>query len=189
MRNDRRVIILTVLTIVIGCSGIQVSQDYDLSREFSGLKTYDRQSGTHQKTGDVRVDNPLLDARIRKAVDRCLLEKGYQRILRGTPDFYVAYQYSIRSKIRSDTVHTGVGFGVGGYGRDGGIGVSTGSDIREYDEGMLVIDIVGAGTGDLLWRGTGTGYVSQHSDPEKTTAIVNETVDKILVQFPPQPKR
>ena len=188
MRNYRLVIILTVLIVVIGCSGIQVSQDYDLSRDFSGLKTYDWQSGTQQKTGDVRVDNPLLDARIRKAVARSLLEKGYQRIVHGTPDFYVAYQYSIRSKIRSDSVRTGAVFGVGSYGRHGGFDVSTGSDIREYDEGMLVIDIIGAGSGDLMWRGTSTGYVSQHSAPEKTTKNVNETVEKILAQFPPQPK-
>ena len=188
MQKHRQVIILTVLVIVFGCSGIQVSQDYDLLRDFSGLKTFAWQSVTQKKTGDVRVDNPLLDTRIRKAVDRFLLEKGYQKVSQGTPDFYVGYQYTIRSKIRSDSVRTGAVFGVGSYGRHGGFGVSTGSDIREYDEGMLVIDIIGAGSGDLMWRGTSTGYVSQHSDPEKTTKNVNETVEKILAQFPPQPK-
>jgi hypothetical protein len=46
-----------------------------------------------------------------------------------------------------------------------------------------------ASNSDLIWRGTGTRRVSQHSDPEKRTKNINETVDKILAQFPPKLKR
>jgi len=50
----------------------------------------------------------------------------------------------------------------------------------------LVIDIIAAGNGKLLWRGTGARRLSQRSGPQEITAEVNETVEKILVQFPPQ---
>lgn len=189
MQKYRTYIILIVFTLVFGCSSIEVSQDYDLSTNFSGLKTYEWQSETQKKTNDARLDNPLLDARIRSAVDRVLGEMGCQRVSHDTPDFFVTYQYTVQRRIGTDNVRTGVGYGYGRSGRYGGIGVSTGDHVTEYDEGMLVIDVIHAGNGDLMWRGIGTRRVSQHSDPEKRTKQINETVDKILAQFPPQPKK
>ncbi|MBW2620351.1 MAG: DUF4136 domain-containing protein [Deltaproteobacteria bacterium] len=187
MRKLKNVIFLMFLAIFIGCSGIEVSQDYDVAADFSNLKTFDWYSAEQKKTGDLRVDNPLLDSRIRKAVDRSLAEKGYQRIFQGTPDFYVGYKYAILTRIGSEPVRTGIGFGFGGAGSVGAIGIGTGGDVKEYDEGMLVIDITDTINRKLLWRGTGTRRVSRHSDPKKTTKEVNENVEKILAQFPPQP--
>ena len=187
MRKFNIVIFLTFLTLITGCSGIEVSQDYDIEVDFSKLKTFHWFSAVQKKTGDLRVDNPLLDSRIRKAVDSSLAQKGYQKIFKGTPDFYIGYNYSILKKIGSERVRTGIGFGFGGAGRGGMIGIGTGSDVKEYDEGMLVIDITGAANKKLLWRGTGTRRVYRHSDPAKITKEINENVEKILSQFPPQP--
>ncbi len=187
MRILRKVIFLTVLAIFIGCSGIEVSQDYDVAADFTNLKTFDWYLAKQKKTGDLRVDNLLLDSRIRKAVDRLLAQKGYQKISQGTPDFYVGYKYAIFTRIGSERVSTGIGFGFGGSGSFGAIGIGTGNEVREYDEGMLVIDITDTKNGKLLWRGTSTRRVSRHSNPEKITKKVNENVEKILAQFPPQP--
>lgn len=193
MREYKPIIIIALLFIVFGCSGIKVSQDYDPAKDFSGLKTYAWQSETQAKTDDVRANNPLLDARIRAAVDRSILRKGYRKISDGTPDFHVSYQYAIRKTIGSDDVSTGIGFGIGGFGHRGGaaggIGIGTGSSVSEHDEGMLVIDFIDAGNGDLVWRGIGTRRVSMQSDPEKTITDINKTVDEILAQFPPKQKR
>ena len=189
MQKYRQFIILTILFIFWGCSTLKVSQDYDLKANLSVLQTYAWQSNTHKETGDVRVDNPLLHSRIRSAVDFYLLEKGYRKVSQGVPDFYVNYQYLVRSKVESDNIDGGVGFGFGTFGRHGGIGISTGGSVSTYDEGMVVIDILASGNKDLLWRGTGTRRISQHSNPEETTKNVNNTVEKILAQFPPQPKK
>ena len=187
MHKLENVIFLVFLVFLTGCSGIEVSQDYDMAADFSNLKKFDWYLAKQKKTGDLRVDNSLLDSRIREAVDRSLAQKGYQRIFQGTPDFYVGYKYGILTRIGSERVSTGIGFGFGGSGSFGGIGIGTGSNVREYYEGMLVIDITDTINRKLLWRGTGTRRVSRHSDPEKTTKEVNESVEKILAQFPPQP--
>ena len=193
MRKYKPIIIIVLLFVVFGCSSIKVSQDYDPAKDFSGLKTYAWQSETQAKTDDVRVDNPLLNARIRAAFDRSISRKGYQKVSDGTPDFHVSYQYTIRKTIGSDDVSTGIGFGIGGFGHRsgaaGGIGIGTGSSVSEYDEGMLVIDFIDAGNGNLIWRGIGTRRVSMQSDPEKTITDINKTVDEILAQFPPKRKR
>ena len=188
MRIYIGLIVFTLFGFLWGCQSIQVSQDYDISKDFSSLKTYEWQTKTQPETGDIRVDNPLLDARIRSAINDSLSKKGYQRITQGKPDFYVAYKYQVRSKIESDDVGVGVGFGWGSRSRYGGIGLDTGRYISEYDEGVLVIDLNDASKGDLLWRGTGTARVNQHSKPEEITKGVNEAVEKILSQFPPLPK-
>lgn len=185
MPRYRLFFVLTLLTIILGCSGLRVSQDYDVTTSFSGLKTYDWQSEGHKKTGDIRVDNPLLHIRIRSAIDQSLLGRGFQRVFHRNPDFFVTYQYAVRSKTESNDMSTGVGFGIGSFGRYGGIGVSTGGSVSTYDEGILVIDIMDSKNGRLIWRGTGTRRISEHSDPKKLTQRVYEAVEKILAQFPP----
>ena len=170
--------------MVFGCSPVTVSQDYEIGTDFSNYRTFDWAVAEQPRTGDIRVDNPMLDARIRGAVEQRLSAQGYRKVISGQPDFLVAYHLTIRSKIEGDTFRTGVGYGPWPYW--GGVGYET--TIREYDEGMLVIDIGDAKKDKLIWRGVGTRRVTQQSSPEKSTEIVNKTVREILVQFPPGPK-
>jgi len=188
MRSYRKIAILSVVIIIFGCSSIKVSQDYKLATDYSNIETYAWQSETQEKTGDPRLDNPLLNNRIRDAVDNFLLEKSFKRSSDNIPDFYVAYTLKIFRRIDSSRGSSGFSFGFGSFGRSSGFGISTGSQVSEYDESMLVIDFIETDRGDLLWRGIGTRRFSQHPKPEETTEIVNETVKKILSQFPPQQK-
>ena len=188
MRSYRKIVILSVVIIILGCSGIKVSQDYKLATDYSNLETYAWQFETQEKTGDPRLDNPLLDNRIRDAVDNFLLEKSFKRSSDNIPDFYVTYTLKIFRRIDSSGSRSGWSFGFGSFGRSSGFGISTGSQVGEYDESMLVIDFIQPDRGDLLWRGIATRRFWQHSKPEETTKFVNETVNKILSQFPPQQK-
>ena len=191
MKIDKIYIVLTMVMLfghLWGCSSMQVSQDYDLSRDFSSLKTYAWLNDSQPKTGDIRTDNSLLDNRFRSAISDSLSKKGYQNVAQEKPDFYVAYTYQIDSKVESSNVTVGFGFGSGGGGAFTGMGVNSGGRVREYDEGLLVIDLIDAATASLMWRGTGTAPVDQHANPEKTVKEINEGVEQILAQFPPQTK-
>jgi len=188
MRINIGLVVFMLFGFLWGCQSIQISQDYDSSKDFSSLKTYEWQTKSQPKTGDIRVDNDLLDNRIRSAINDSLSKKGYQRINQGRPDFYISYKYQVRSKLESDNVGVGFGFGMGSRGRYGGFGVDTGRYINEYDEGLLVIDVTDTSESALWWRGIGTTRINQHSKPGEITKWVNEAVDKILSQFPPMPK-
>jgi hypothetical protein len=179
---------LFLLMVIQGCSSIIVSQDYPPNTDYSALKTYAWQSEKQEKTGDIRLDNPLLNMRIRSAIDTFLGEKGYHQVSDVKPDFYVAYQQEIYSRVAVDQTRSGLAFGMGSYGYHGGIGFSTGNSAGNYDDNMLVIDVIDAESGNIVWRGTGTRSFVQHADPEKITKEVNKTVNKILMQFPPQEK-
>lgn len=184
--NYAVILLMALLALAWGCSGIQVSQDYNLSGEFAALETYTWQTDHQPQTGDIRVDNTLLDARIRSAVDQSLSGKGFRKVGEDVADFHVAYTYQISNRIESDNVTYGFGFGGGGGGRYGGIGIDTAGGVREYDEGLLVIDLLDASTGELLWRGNGTSRVDQHPKPEEAEKRIYQVVEKILSQFPPQ---
>lgn len=177
------------LFLITGCTTIRVSQDYKPSITFSEMKTFAWKHAKQKKTGDVRIDSPFNDERIRAAVDKALTGKGY--ILSSShPDVYVSYNYSIRSKIASSSNGPVIGFGFGSGGRHSamGFGVSTGNDVGQYDEGQLVIDLIDGITNDLLWRGTSTSRVDIQATPERATLLFNKMVEKNLDQFPPDKK-
>jgi hypothetical protein len=182
--------ILALMTLaVIGCSGVEVSQDYKTDADFSGISLFAWATDTQEKTGDVRADNPLLNDRIRDAVEQTLKNMGLSPADRPAADVLVEYQLQIRQKIRSDDVRGGVGFGYGSYGRVGGIAIGTGGDVQSYDEGLLVIDLIRTDSETLLWRGNATFPMPDHMTPEKTTAQIQEAVEKTLAQFPPAPEK
>ena len=87
--------------------------------------------------------------------------------------------------MESEPIDTRVGFGYGTYGRRGGIGIGTGTSVRQYDQGTLVIDFIDAATEQLVWRGTGSDRLYNQLTPEETTSKVNNLVKKIMEQYPP----
>ena len=166
------------------CSGITVSQDYEKEYNFAGLKTFAWKPNDNKSYGV--KDNDLLDKRIRTAIENTLQAKSYQRVDSFNPDFFVSYHYDVEQKIKSSGLSGGVAIGRSSYGGFGGVGLSSGSDVRAYDQGTLLIDITIPLGDKLVWRGVATQSVSDHTSPEESTMRINETVEKILTQFPPK---
>ncbi len=172
------------LLVLQACSGIKVSQDYEQGYDFSKLKTYTWKPNDDQEYGI--VDNDLMDRRVRTAIENTLSARQYKQVFSGNPDFYISYHLTIEQIIHSSNVGGGFSVGRSSGGRYGSIGVGTGTRVQTYDQGTLLIDITDGSSNKLIWRGTSTQSVSEHSDPEKITQSVNETVEKTLLQFPPQ---
>ena len=181
-RNRCLPLLLLVLLIGTGCATVQVSQDYDTSRIFPALRSYSWKNAAVAETGDERVSNPLLHSRFHQAIERNLAAKGY--IENQIPDFYLTYDFSIRTRLESDPVSPG--FGTGTYRGHWGFGVSSGSEIRQYDQGILIIDIYDRDNRTLLWRGRGSQRYNAHLTPQQSTKMANEMVAAILAQFPPR---
>jgi len=187
MRIVKPAFYLWIVVILGGCAGLRVNQDYEPGTDFSAYRTFGWKSAVQPPTGDIRLDNPLLDGRIRKAVERALTGNGYLEIDQAGADFLVEYRLTVQPKIYSPSVSIGTGFGIGSGGSFGGIGVGIPVG-GSYEEGVLVIDLYDAKTGLLFWRGSGPGELNWQSGPEKSAEEINALVDKVLAQFPP-PKR
>jgi hypothetical protein len=179
--------IVLAMCVGAGCSGIEISQDYDPATDFQSLQTVAWASATQPETGDERIDNPFRDTRIRAAIQRQLEQKGLTFDPGQTPDIRVRYHYTIRQRLDSAGTRGSIGFGVGSYGSRGGIaiGTGTGNNLREVDEGTLVIDLVSAASDTLLWRGSGTHRFEEYDNPDKATEKIDALVDTIMGQFPP----
>jgi len=91
MSNSRWLLAgLLLLVIPCGCASVEVSTDYDPSVDFSRFRTYAWVPSPPPRTGDVRLDSPLLEARVRDAVEVEMAERGYRKVSEN-PDLLVAY--------------------------------------------------------------------------------------------------
>lgn len=76
-------------------------------------------------------------------------------------------------------------YGYGRYGMWAGA-PRTYTDISQYTEGTLTLDFVDTKTQKLVFRGIGTGTVS---DPETNAERIKEAVEKIVQNFPTSVKQ
>jgi hypothetical protein len=163
------------LVLLAACSSVSTNYDYDMSYDFSKLRTY-RWADIPSKADA----NPLVVQRVGSAVEAQLKEKGYL-MAEGTPSFLVASYVGKHNKIQVNDW----GYGYGPRGRWYGGG---GLDVYEYEQGSLIVDIVDAKTRQLIWRGTATTVIDPSATPEQRTEKINEAVAKMFKDFPPPPK-
>lgn len=183
MISIRRLMVVLLLVILGGCSGVQVSHDYDPGADFRRLRTYALQDPVPEESRDYRETSPLLHKRIKRAITVELRQRGYRPA--EAADFYVSYSYTRERQVES-TPHSPFLLLDGGRAyRYSAVGVHYGTEIRQYDIGVLVIDIYDSRTDTLIWRGRGSQVDSRHVAPERLTEKVNEMVSQILSQFPP----
>ena len=185
MKSMQCLAVSFVALALSGCSPIKVSVDYNPSATFGALHSYAWRTGAQPETGDPLLDSTLLDARVRAAVDRVLASKGYQTAAAGTtPNFLVGYHVAVRQKTAVQTtgqpMNMWYGYGAGGWGG------WPETYVHEYEEGVLLIDVIDPTTMKLLWRGTGTGVVHPDASPEKREQRINQAVDQSLAEFPPR---
>jgi len=167
--------------LLAGCSTVSVTRDYDPETDFSPLKTYAWKHDMQPKTGNARIDNDLIDQRVRESVEATLAAKGYTAVDSEEADFLVAYFIEYKQRIGGSSISFGVG--TGGMGRYGGVGYNT--SVSDYDEGHLTIDIINPSTDKTIWRGVGKRTTYESSNPRKVTKIINKAVSRILAKFPP----
>ena len=168
---------LVLLPGLAACSGISVSDDFDTQADFTKLRTY----AWHVPPAGTPSVDQLTQQRIVRAVDDALEAKGFRKADSGTPDFKVHTLASVTQRIQTQPVSIGVGYAW----RYGYVAAGDGVEISTYDEGTLVVDVISAATGSLVWRGTARAAVQRDRTPEQREARIREAAFKILERFPP----
>jgi hypothetical protein len=170
-----------------GCTHIRVSADWDPSVSLREFRTFAWLPGSQRETGNVRLDNPLLDKRIRRAINQQLQIQGYSEAPASGADFLLGYHLSLDRKLQVNTINDYYGYGYRRYGYWGGGYGGSRTYVTEYDVGILIIDMVERAANELVWRGTGATRVRDESTPAEADRSVARVVAKILEQFPPTP--
>ena len=122
------------------------------------------------------------------AIVNSLKSKQFSKVNTNKADFYISYHVTVEQKISSSNVSGGISAGRSSRARYGSVGISTGSQVQAYNQGTLLVDFTEVASNKLIWRGISTQTVSEHSNPEESTKIINTTINKIMSQFPPLKK-
>lgn len=167
--------------LIASCSSVSTTYDYDPAEDFSKLKTYSWFEG--QIPGDALAENPLIQKRVKEAIDKELAAKGYELKEGVDVDFIVVTHAGTKERMQV-TDWGSYGWYHPWWGPYGGR-----TDVSYYKEGSLVIDIVNAKEKELSWRGIGTKTIEPApTDPQKAQAKIDQIVMKILANFPPPAK-
>lgn len=172
--------IVTLLCFISSCTSVKVATDYDKNVSFDTYKTF-----AFFKTGIDKAEiNDLDKRRILRAIESEMLAKGFTKS--ENPDLLVSLFTKSRKKV--DVYNNAYGMWGWGWGWGwnpwmwgppyGGNMVSTST------EGVLYVDLIDANKKELVWQGTGTGYLTQNM--EKKEARIQEFVSTILEQYPPR---
>jgi hypothetical protein len=179
-----RYLYILVAIFVLAACGTTVNVDYDKQTNFQTLRTFTLMPTPETKTGDERLDSPLVDKRIREAIVVTLSQRGYREV-KDNPDFAVAYQLGVRKEI--DSTRTSMTVGVGTYHRHSAIGMTYGYPgyVESYERGILTIDVLKGRDKKLVWRGSSGRRLYDGRTPERSTKEINAVVKEILDKFPP----
>jgi len=179
---QKTIVLWVLLGLLAGCSSVQVSQDYEPGWVADRPQTWQWEHSVQPATNDLRVDNPLLNSRIRRAIESHLAGRRMERN-QEHPDLSISYHLVIQPKLQSYSSYSTLG--MGGYYYPWAWDYGTDTHIYQYDECQLTIDIKEVGTGSLIWRGTGVYRYHTHKTPDAAAEAMQHTVDRILAQFPP----
>ena len=185
----KAVIVVVLLAVSMfflwGCSSYSYKTDFDPAIDFSTYKTYMWYAG-EMPADDELSKHPLVKKRVGIGVDKALQAKGYKIGSEDAFDFVVITHAGNKEK----TQITNYGYGGYGYGRYGmgwgGYGGYGQTDVYQYDETTLVIDIIDARSKEMVWRGTVTGVVKDNPSREEQQKNIDEVVTKMLEEFPPE---
>ena len=177
-------ILVFSMAILTGCNNYNIKYDYDTQANYAAFKTFDWYAASVRARGKANnVENPLMDRRVRGAVERELVAKGFQLQKTAEPDFLVTYYPVYRNR----AYHTSTTVGVGWGRRPFGYGVATRfHELHQFQEGSIVLEIVDNKTNQLIWQGAATGALTGLEDPQDADEQVAKAVHSLLEQFPPQ---
>jgi hypothetical protein len=170
----KKIIALLILIVLMACSSIKVSYDYDRQADFSKYKTY----AFSEESMDMGLDQLNRD-RVIDAVKNQMALKGF--IQSHTPEVVVDIHVKGEKKTTATATTTGTPrmYRYGGY-------ATTQVTYDEYIEGTMFITLVDKAEDKIIWQGIGTKTIDENASPEKREESINSSVEKIMANYPPE---
>ena len=166
---------------------VKINTAQDQKAQFSQYRTYNwyQANPTTAFPGE-SVVNPNLQQHLKRAIEQEIAKKGLQKNT-GNPQVLLAYDVSVKKPAQLPAQDFPEGFGFGyayqlGYRYDyGHANIADYKPVDAYLPGTLIIDIIDAGTKELIWRGWADDVVNNFDADFKT---VENYVDDIIDKYP-----
>jgi len=166
---------LAVFLVITSCSSPKVVYDYDEKIDFTILNTY-------QIYPDLVTNlNQLDEQRLISILEEEMAEKGFTRASQ-SPDLFINFYSSDYQTPNRNSV----GVGVGGTGRNVGVGISGGIPLggpNTYKR--ITFDFIDAENDALIWQAVVEGKFDRETSPEKRSERLRILVETALEGYPP----
>ena len=167
--------ILLLTLFIVSCNAPRSFVDYDEQVDFSVLNSFDLlpelQSGLSE----------LDEERLIRSLEAGLTEEGLSR--EAEPDVLV----NVYSEEFQEQSGNSLGIGVGGTGRNVGVGISGGIPLGGPETFIsLTFDVIDARRDELIWQAVVQSKFDKNASPEKRQLIFDRMVAKALEDFPPK---
>ena len=168
MRTARQVLLACLFAAPLLAQKPTVRVKWEKAQDFSKYETYSWLESPTDDVADV-TDRIIVDTLDAHMSIHGIFKDDFE------PDLHVVYYGSAEES-----------FEIGGGYR------SSWSDpqavtIQNHTAGTLVLDVVDADSGQVVWRGIATATIEP--DPKKNVKTVREALRKMLDSFPPAPRR
>lgn len=165
---------ILVLSIFFVSCGASVAVDYDKQVDFSKYNSYNYfptiESGLSE----------LDDGRIKQVTDSLLQQRGF--VKSETPQLFV--NFYARENLSNS--RNSIGIGIGGSGRNVGVGVSGGIPIGgNVINQRLTMDFIDVQKDELVWQAVAEDEMKERATVEKKEAYYISIIQKILSKYPP----
>jgi hypothetical protein len=170
------------LTVLVSCSTMNLSTDFDKSNDFTRYKTFDLMPGNEMKSY-------LQQERLEDAVVAALADKGFSRAATGA-DFFVALHGRVdtHSEVTQSSSFGYAAVGWGYWAPYGYSGTTATTTARQVPLGTLVLDIVDASTRKLVWQAVASDTLTPHASADSKVSRLNSAIKRVLASFPPKPR-
>lgn len=186
MKNLFRSILILILIPILtfSCSSIMKTYSYkDKKVDLKQYKTYAWINLEHIEE-DNRQGNKLYAKYILGLANQELIKKGFVLDVEN-PDAVFLFDTQIEKRIaysQAPQVSVGIGMGGPGYYVGGAVPVAGGQiSQKNYDEGVLFIEMYDTKTQNLLWRGWAQEEISYSTDLETD---IQRAVQQIFMRLP-----
>jgi len=160
-----------------GCAARSAGSYVDRGIDFTQYRTYDWGPADALPAGDPRLaTHAYFQDYVQGAIERRLAVRGFGRPASGAPDLLIHYHASITQRIAVDP-----------FDREFGACYDENCRVRvtDYEAGLLVLDVVDARTGRVVWRGWARhGVADILNNPDRMARRINEAVTGMLQTLP-----
>jgi hypothetical protein len=183
---------LLFLFLLVSCSSIKVTWDYDKNADFADLKTYEYYGWADNSD---KILNIIDKTRIEKSFAAEFAKRGITYVKEGG-DMVVALYIVTQNRQETTATTTGVGGVYGGYGYGGYYGYgprwgySTGVahttvSTTNYTDGTLIISVFDAKAQKLIWEGAASGTIKEN--PQDRDKNIPKVAAEIMQYYPVKP--
>jgi hypothetical protein len=176
---------LSVLFLAACASGPKIQSDYDPSVDFNQFKTF----GFFTPMG-IEGDNysTLFGQQFRESISREMKSRGYVESGNAELIFNVSANLQEKTKVTTTTdpmMHGGYyGYRRGAYGAWGGYGYGTTTNVSQYTEGTVNVDMVDIVNKSMIWEGVAIGRLKKNQSNADTRVNIDKGVTTMFADFP-----